>query len=83
MPGQGNDLRHLIRAASICYPIWFNVFTFITGKSSKDLPGYKIYWRQRGQQFNGSFREFVTDLNARPADVSAEIYQPGKEGAQQ
>ena len=51
--------------------------------ATKDLPGYKIYWRQRGQQFNRSFREFVTDLNARPADVSAEIYQPKKEGAEQ
>ena len=83
MPGQGNDLRHEIRTASICYPIWFNVFTFLTGKSSKDLPGYKICRRQRGQQSNQRFREFVADLNARPADVSAEIYQPRKEGAEQ
>ena len=50
--------------------------------ASKDLPGYKIYWRQRGPQFNPRFREFIDALNARPTDASAEVYQDAKDTKQ-
>jgi len=43
--------------------------------ATKDLPGYKIYWRQRGPLFNQRFREFVDKLNSRPESASAEVYQ--------
>ena len=50
---------------------------------TKDLPGYKIYWQQRGSQFNPQFREFIEDLNARPTPTSAKIYQAEEEDSGQ
>jgi len=57
----------------------------ITNKllATKDLPGYKIYWRQRGSQFNRRFRAFVEILNARPTNTSAEVYRVKKESPEQ
>jgi hypothetical protein len=46
--------------------------------ATKDLPGYKIYWRQRGPLFNKSFREFVESMNARQADEASEVYREEK-----
>lgn len=51
--------------------------------ATKDLPGYKIYWKQRGPQFNQRFREFIENLNSRPASVSAEVYQHKEDGSEQ
>jgi hypothetical protein len=44
--------------------------------ATKDLPGYKIYWRQRGPLFNKSFREFVETMDARQAGAENEVYKP-------
>jgi len=51
--------------------------------ATKDLPGYKIYWRQRGPQLNKRFREFIDNLNSRPTNVSAEVYQLKKDNKEQ
>lgn len=51
--------------------------------ATKELPGYKIYWRQRGPQFNQRFRAFVENLNARPTNASADVYQFKKEDPEQ
>jgi hypothetical protein len=51
--------------------------------ATKDLPGYKIYWRQRGPQFSRRFREFVDNLNSRPTSASAEVYQLKKDNPEQ
>jgi hypothetical protein len=50
--------------------------------ATKDQPGYKLYWRQRGPLFNRSFREFVDELNSRPTNMSAEIYQQKEDGTE-
>ena len=51
--------------------------------ATKDLPGYKLYWRQRGPQFNQRFREYIEKLNTRPPNASGEVYATENDAPEQ
>ena len=48
--------------------------------ATKDLPGFEIYWRQRGPLFNQGFREFIENLRTLDAVTASEVYQTGDDG---
>ena len=52
--------------------------------ATKDLPGYKIYWQQRGHLFNETFRKFVERMNAMQSDKSSsDVYKSNEIESQQ
>ena len=48
--------------------------------ATKDLPGFEIYWRQRGPLFNQGFRKFIENLRTLDAVTASEVYQTGDDG---
>ena len=47
--------------------------------ATKDLPGFRLYWAQRGPLFNTEFRQFIEANMRREPSVSSEVYT-GKAG---
>ena len=48
--------------------------------ATKDLPGFEIYWRQRGPLFNQRFREFIENLRTLDTVTASEVYQTDDDG---
>lgn len=43
--------------------------------SAQILPGFEVYWKQRGPMFNKAFRDYVEDLQSREGVSMQELYQ--------
>jgi hypothetical protein len=48
--------------------------------ATKDLPGFEIYWRQRGPLFNHGFQKFIENLRTVDTVTASEVYQTGDDG---
>lgn len=43
--------------------------------AAKGLPGFQVYWQQRGPMFNKGFREYVEGIQKRDYPHSQEMYE--------